>query len=140
MNRIAKFLALGPDEKRLFIEAWTVLAAMHIAVRAMPLQRLIAFVSRPRAARSASRPDVQTIVRAVERASIAIPGGRNCLVRALAAELMLRRAGHDAELRIGVANAEADVFKAHAWVEVAGKPVIGEFESGEYATLARPAL
>ncbi len=140
MNRIAKFLALAPDERRPFIEAWLVLAAMRIAVRAMPLQRLSALVSRPRAARAGQPPAVETIVRAVERASSAIPGGRNCLVRALAAELMLKRAGHDGELRIGVANAEPDLFKAHAWVEVAGKPGIGEFTSGEYSALARPAL
>lgn len=50
------------------------------------------------------------------------PGRRSCLTASLAAVGMLRRHGHDARLVIGVREARPRL-DAHAWVEVAGKPV-----------------
>ena len=61
---------------------------------------------------------------------------KNCLVQAVAAEVMLNQAGHPRELRIGVANG-ADELIAHAWVESEGRVVIGEIELDRYAPLKR---
>lgn len=140
MNRVAELFAPSPPDRRLLIEAWIVLAAMRVAVRTISLARLSKLTSRSRGKRLGDRdlPSVEAIVRAVDRASVAIPGGRNCLLRALTAELMLRRVNYETELKIGVAKPPHGEFRAHAWVEIAGKIVTGELESGDYVTLARP--
>ncbi len=71
-------------------------------------------------------------------ASALIPGGRNCLVRALAAHRMLNRRGIENNLRIGATKNAAYALAAHAWVECDGTNVIGgDFDSGSYATLLR---
>jgi hypothetical protein len=142
MNRFAKFFALSPADRKLLIEAWIVLAGMRVAVRKIALVRLCKLASRSRSMRAGDRalPSVEAIVTAVDRASSVIPGGHNCLLRALTAALMLRRANYESELKIGVSKPPGGEFGAHAWVEIAGKIVIGEFESGRYVTLAGPAV
>jgi hypothetical protein len=140
MGRFGKFFALSPADRRLLIQAWIVLAAMRVALRTVPLARLCKLASRSRSIGDRDLPSVEAIVRAVDRASSVIPGGQNCLLRALTAELMLRRANYKSELKIGVSKPPGGEFRAHAWVEIAGEIVIGEFESGEYVTLAGPAV
>lgn len=71
----------------------------------------------------------------VERVGRTVRGADGCLPQALAGTAMLRRHGHVAELVIGVRN--APVFEAHAWVEVAGVPVIGGEESARFVELWR---
>lgn len=46
-----------------------------------------------------------------------------CLVQALAAQLLLTRHGHMADLQIGVSQAKG--FEAHAWLEFEGRVVLG---------------
>jgi hypothetical protein len=74
------------------------------------------------------RPRHQTaqIVRAVDRAARWVPGWpRTCLVTALTAESMLRRHGHPATLRVGVAHEPGSPLEAHAWTECEGRIVVG---------------
>lgn len=71
---------------------------------------------------------IEQICRAVRRVSRYIPSA-SCLTQALAAKILLRRSGHEAKLRIGVAKGAAGDFQAHAWVEVAGRSVIGGSDS-----------
>ena len=65
----------------------------------------------------------------IDAASRYVPGA-TCLVRALAAETLLRKYGHDACLRIGVSKNSSQVLLAHAWVESEGQVVIGGEEAG----------
>jgi len=76
--------------------------------------------------------------RAVAAASACVPGGRNCLVRAIAVQRMLSGLGLPSELRIGASKSPAGQLAAHAWVECVGEIVIGgAFESGRFAALFR---
>lgn len=59
--------------------------------------------------------------------------GAKCLAIALVGEAMLRAAGYEAELCIGVSTREG--FKAHAWVELDGRTVIGATAEGAYERL-----
>jgi hypothetical protein len=59
---------------------------------------------------------------AVDRALALVPGDRRCLVRATALRRCLVAAGLDATVRVGVRRSAAGL-DAHAWVEVAGRPV-----------------
>jgi hypothetical protein len=82
-----------------------------------------------------SRPALERVTWAIEAASHYVPGGSNCLVRALASEYVLGRFGYRSELKIGVAKSAAGEFAAHAWLESEGRVVIGEFELDRYAAL-----
>ncbi|MGZ6212905.1 MAG: lasso peptide biosynthesis B2 protein, partial [Candidatus Binataceae bacterium] len=77
---------------------------------------------------------------AVEAMGRAIPGMKNCLVQAIAAEAMLIRAGHPCEFRIGAAKTGPRELIAHAWLESKGKVLIGEFELDRYTPLVAPDL
>lgn len=67
------------------------------------------------------------IVRAVQRGAWLAPEA-SCLVQAIATEALLRRAGLEPEIRVGVEPAGAGRFRAHAWVMLDGRPVIGGSE------------
>src|SRR5205814_143535 len=69
---------------------------------------------------------VETTARSIPRAT--------CLTQALAAKVLLERAGEHPELRLGVAKGES-TFEAHAWLELHGRPIVGDQELGRYARL-----
>ena len=66
-----------------------------------------------------------------------LPGGDNCLALALAGGALLGDLGLPAEIHLGVENQPG--FAAHAWVECAGRIVIGAGEAERYASLPLPA-
>jgi Transglutaminase-like superfamily len=141
MTRIRKYLALAPAERSLVREAYATVVAMRIASWMLPFGKVRELAEQMAARgkhvfnpRGLSR---ERIAWAVMAAGNAFPGGHNCLVRALAGEVMLRRFGYPAELRIGVANPAAAAFKAHAWLESGGRVLIGDFELESYVPLDR---
>ena len=106
-----------------------------------------ALASFPRADRAfAGSPDptpgeVDRIGWAVRSAARFVPGA-TCLPQALAAEAILRRRGHPADLRLGVTRGDHGV-EAHAWVESYGRVIVGDgdldrFEPLEASDPARP--
>jgi len=58
-----------------------------------------------------------------------------CLAQALAAQLLLQRAGHQARLHIGVNYGIGGRIEAHAWVESQGRILIGGFDTNRYTHL-----
>jgi hypothetical protein len=64
----------------------------------------------------------------VERAAGRLPIAMRCLPRAVALSWMLRRRaiGHRVVIAVRPADRRADNDALHAWVEVAGKMVLGE--------------
>ena len=139
MTRARKYFALARAERRLFHEAFALVVAIRLATWAVPFAKTREFADRiakrSPSHDSESRPAHERIAYFVRAAGNAFPGGHNCLVQALAAEVMLRRRGYPAELRIGVANPAQQGFKAHAWLESEGRVVIGDFELQSYVPL-----
>jgi hypothetical protein len=142
MTRVSKFLALPSPDRRLLLRALMPLTILRAGLWMLPFPRVLSLVERwkrPGAAPAHSaHPAPEKLAWAVRAASAAIPGGRNCLLRALAMQVMLGRAGHASELRLGVARPGEAAFAAHAWVECAGKIVMGEDEAAAYVPL-RPS-
>jgi hypothetical protein len=66
-----------------------------------------------------------------------LPWNPTCLVKALAAQTMLRRRGIPAALVLSVAPNESITVKAHAWLEAAGTVVTGRREMQNYIPLYR---
>src|SRR5438034_98208 len=96
------------------------------------LRRWTARLARPRDTSPGAAPlPAERIVWAVSAVGRRVPGGQNCLARALTTQTLLARYGHPARLRIGVAHTTERGFHAHAWVETRDGVVLRE------STLAR---
>ena len=129
MRRLAAFLALSGEDKRLLLEALAACAWFRLALYFVSANRLRGLVEQ--SGRN-GRP-VERIVWAVRTVTRWTPGA-TCLVSGLALQRMLGRHGHRSELHIGVSRT-GGVFAAHAWVERDGRVLVGEGELDTYVRL-----
>jgi len=135
-----KLRHLRAPERWLLIRALATVVMVRIALWTLPFRTVQAIsgvraTSRPSRSRS-DRPSVRQIAWAIGAGSRYVPGA-TCLTQALAGLRMLRQAGYDATLRIGVARANQATIDAHAWVEYEGEAVIGASEQlNSYTPLA----
>ncbi len=135
-RRPAKFLRLSFSDQRLLMRAALAGVSAKLAIRTLRLPAARAALMRlERLGWVVRSARAERIVWAVETAGAAIPGMKNCLVQAVAAEAMLIRAGHPCELRIGAAKKGSRELIAHAWLESEGRVLIGDFELDRYAPL-----
>src|SRR6202022_4590948 len=134
MAAISKFLRLSWREQKLVAGAVLALSAVRIGLIALPFATVRGIVARGyrRPDDNPSRPALERATGAIEAASHYVPGGSNCLVRALASEYVLGRFGYPSELKIGVAKSAAGELAAHAWLESEGREGIGGLELSGY--------
>ncbi len=134
--------ALSRSEWAALMRSWWLLAAVAVGLRLTSLARVRGWLDRaapdrkPGAGERDDRaPSAARLARLVGAAARHHLLPVACLERALVLQALLRRAGIDAELRIGVRR-EGGEIAAHAWVEQGGTP-IGEPPSqvGRYAAL-----
>ena len=118
----------------MLLRALALLAATRLALWTRPFAAVRGSLARygERALPLTSAP--ATVVWAVEAGARLVPGS-TCLSRALAAQALLRRAGHDSTLQLGVASSSGSGFEAHAWLEDAGGILIGGEEAGGFTVL-----
>jgi len=104
------------------------LAAVRIGLWLAPFRLMRRFPGDRRAHRTRkthpSAPAARERIRAIEAAADYIPGA-TCLVKALAAQALLGRAGCESTLRIGVLLLGDGKLKAHAWLEHDGQTILG---------------
>jgi hypothetical protein len=101
------------------------------------VRRIADAMSRPvRIDAAGGRLSPDRIAWAIATVSRVVPGGGNCLVRALATGIVLKRYGYPSELKIGVMKPAGGRFEAHAWLESGGNVVIGDFQLDRYVPLA----
>jgi hypothetical protein len=140
MRRVAKFFALPRSERALVLRTILPLVAMRVAMWTLPFARVRAIcdaMSRPmRADQLGDRPSPERIAWAVKALSVAVPRSDNCLVRALATGIVLKRDGYPTRVKIGVMKPVGGGFEAHAWLESGGAVVIGNFQLDQYVPLA----
>jgi hypothetical protein len=142
MNRLDKFLSLAARDQRLVASAWLYLLATQIALTVVSFRTLLSWsaklavpaVTQTRAELSSTPERISWAVRIASRY---VPRGGNCLLQAIATQVMLARTGHSAHIRIGAAKDEARRFKAHAWVECDGRVVIGGPSVSEFSPFPR---
>ncbi len=134
MNAWHKWRALTWSQRRLFVEGTLLVIVFRVALWVLPFRKVLAFVDRiPKGHRSLS-PD--EAVRAVRAAARRLLGERPCLPQALAVRYWLKRSGRESVLRLGVTKDDAGRLKAHAWLELDGRVLIGgESSRQRYVTL-----
>ena len=151
MGLAAKLIRLERRDRALAMTAARTLAMTWVGLRTAGFKETSARASRvagqgtrghswcgPPPRRTVAPPPIDRIAWAVRAAGRFIPGGTNCLVRALATQSLLGQYGYRSELRIGVRKAADGALAAHAWLESAGAVVIGEFELDHYVPLEAP--
>jgi len=123
-GKLAKFLALSTEEKRVFLSAVLLLPLIWLVLRLFGLAHLQAWIDRvPFAARmQLSVAELSDIGALVNSAARYTPSPVTCLTRSLLLRWLLRRRGIASVLRIGVQLVEGRL-DAHAWVEYQGVPI-----------------
>ena len=101
------------------VEAHAIAVVIRLALRLLPLPRVVTLLERPVRARRS----VSTTVCAAAAAEAARHAAHpTCLFTALTAFALLRRHGHAPRFVIGAARGPA--FHAHAWITVGGVPLV----------------
>ena len=137
MNRLRRFIGLGPREQWATVEAAATLVVIQALLDRAPergWQRLVRKACGEHSAdaeRVGGGERVERVLRAVRRASAHLPR-TTCLGRALTAWVMLRRRSIPSVVRLGVTSSPESPFGAHAWLECGGRAVLGEPQAGQY--------
>jgi len=106
-------------------EAWWLLFLFYLAVYRINFERLMSSAGsllEKTAVLSLTLTDVYQVQRLVGYAAQLHLIPMTCLVRSLTLQKILIKQGIPAQVRIGVQKIQ-NIIHAHAWVEVAGKPI-----------------
>ena len=121
-----QFAELPARERKLLLRSVLLVAAVRIALWTLPFRWVRLVVGERRAVSPGlTAIPVKRLTWAVQAAARRIPGA-SCLTQAFALQYLMGRAGHGAEVHIGVAKDAARGFEAHAWVEHGGAVVLGD--------------
>lgn len=137
-SRVARFRSLPSSDRDLFLVALVAIVSVRVGLWATSFRRLRSSVERiapPHGMPDPTPGEADRIGWAIGSAARFVPSA-TCLPRALAAEAILRRRGHPADLRLGVTRDEGGV-QAHAWVESYGRVVVGDGDLERFAPLVR---
>ena len=138
MKRLCRFLYLLPAERGILIKAVLLLWAVRLGLWVLPfrvVERLADWAGHtPAPLRGSGSSSLDRTAWAVAAASRYVPHA-TCLVQALAARVLLKRAGLPSSLHIGVARSNEGQLQAHAWVESQDRIVIGQSDVRRYTPL-----
>lgn len=142
MKLFRKLCAIPAHERRLLLIALPVVVITRLGLWICPLpllQGLLCRLADLTAGPSVHQDYANRAACAVRRASRLVPQA-SCLTQALATIMLLRRRGLIGRLRIGVQRDPEGQFRAHAWVELCGRVVIGGSPDGltEFTPLPLP--
>ena len=139
LRTIHRFRQRSWSERGAFVSATAGLVVIRTALLVLPFRRVVALVERLAGRRhhfGAFHSSAETMIWAADAAGRRLFPEKPCLPQALVVLYGLRRRQLPAELRIGVARDSDAGLMAHAWVDSAGKTVIGDLPtSGSYIPL-----
>ena len=124
-----KFLRLPAADRSLLLHSVLLVGAARLALWVLPFNTARRLFGRRTRHSGDQVPSIERIGWAISVAKTFVPKG-NCLPQALAAESLLGQSGYPVELRIGVAKRVDGGLEAHAWVESAGRLVVGDLTQG----------
>ncbi len=141
------FRTLVRNDRALVLEGALLLSFVWIGLRLLSFVQLRSLLDcyavRFRTASVAARPVLDRTTWAVSAVADRSPVSMTCLVRALAADAILRRLGFASQVRIGVKRRDAAWSRpldSHAWVECDDRIVIGQLDDlGDYTAMSPSA-
>lgn len=141
MDKLARFLRLSWSDQILLCQAAFRMSLVSLAVRLLPFSWWRSRLDPGPLSRSSGSGDDQAsrIVWAVEVAARHVPGV-TCLVQSVVGLEMLRQAGYQAEIQVGINGTPEQPLRAHAWVESEGRILLGgERSASQYIPLSSSA-
>ena len=121
IRRINRLRSLSYSEWCLLAESALLLGLVKAGLLVLPfktMRRLLRIdLEADPEAKSPDSEYEKKVVWAIEALCRRLPVFKNCLNRALATQLMLRKSGREAQLLIGVTRGPQGKFEAHAWLE-----------------------
>lgn len=136
---VQRLLRLSRSNKRVLSEALLTLMAASLTIRLLPFRKTAALMRGKRGVAG----EVETPDRAIAQCRWAIgkwatrvPWRVVCFQRGLTLHLMLRRRGIPSVLHYGVAQDAEKGLRAHVWVSVDGRDVLGGEEAAEFTCVA----
>jgi hypothetical protein len=145
MSALGKLAHASWAERGALFRAVVLLIAVRTALVTLPLRTVLRLAERAAARGARPRPagdstsarsgaagadaHLDRMVWAVEVMGARLFPKNPCLTQALVIQVLFRRAGRPAELRIGVRRETDATPQAHAWVESEGAIVIGQSEA-----------
>jgi hypothetical protein len=142
VNRLGRLRSLSPQERWALIEAMVSLVLARISML-MPFRWLARLLGglEPGMGRfiailgADEREAALEVRRAVLRIAERLPWRSSCLVRAVAARIMLRRRHLPSLVQFGVGRTPTE-FSAHAWVRCGEIDVVGAETAADFAPIA----
>jgi hypothetical protein len=137
VKQLVRFLGLSTTDKMLLGRCLLAVTAVRLGLSLLSYRALRRWLPKAASGTAASETAARRIVWGVDRASRLVPGA-TCLVRAVAAQAILARAGYHSQVRIGVNSDERGNFIAHAWLIGGDRVLLGgaPHELDRYVPLA----
>jgi len=126
VHLLQQFRDLPAVERKLLLWTFALAVAIRLLLWVVPFRfarRL--FSTRPAVSPALAQFPVKRLSWSVQASAKRIPGA-SCLTQALALHRLMVRAGHTADLRIGIAKDDASRLASHAWLEHEGEILIGD--------------
>jgi Transglutaminase-like superfamily len=140
MGRLHKFWSLSRRERQSCFEAAILLVLANLCVRTIAFRHIYRFLNAygNRRARGGFNPDddVKLVNLSLSRSANLLPWQSLCLIRSIAAFIMLRRRGIPAVMFVG-ARLEDSSLLAHAWVRTDRGEADPESENSAFTALVR---
>lgn len=141
MRSLINFARRPAADKWLFFQAYWLLGISRALIKFIPFRRLADRMGQAMAEPAPSPAphqvaQAQRVSWAVRRAARMTPWESNCFPQALAAKFLLRRAGIDSTLYLGLAFADQESLKAHAWLRCGSMFVTGRSGHSLYRVVA----
>lgn len=134
-GRVATLLAMSELERRLMVKGFCLSFYVTLVVRFSEFRSVLRLTRNDGATTThPTRELCELAERAIRRGWSLSPLEGRCLEMALTLMIILRDAGVEAELKLGV-DPDLERFAAHAWVEVPECGYVGSF-GGEWVPLA----
>lgn len=138
---VVRLMRLSTSNKLVLGEGLLGIVAASVAIKILPFRRTVELMqARIGDNRPPDAPERDRLVGqcrwAVRAWADRVPWRAVCFQRGLALHLMLRRRGIPSVLHYGVAQDESEGLRAHVWVDVGGRTVLGGEEAPKFTRVA----
>ena len=126
MKPLFKFLLLSLRKKQLILIAFSILIFIKILLCFLSFNLLSKITNKIKSQKSfLDKYSEKEIIWSMNAISNHIGFVKNCLVKSLAAKILLALSGLESSLNVGVKK-ESNILDVHAWLERNGNIIIGE--------------
>ena len=136
-SKLEKFWRLPPADKWLHVRAVYWLAVARVMLVAVPFRQLSERLAKS-PGQSHALPDADYLQRvgdAVRASANIVPWRSDCFPKAIAARMMLKRAGYPTTIHLGVEKAGNSEIAGHAWLTCGDTVVTGGGDLDRYTEM-----